>query len=190
MADDILELHRAVSTIPRFRGRKLVLAYENGSPCPHAPELRKSSLFSLMCDHEAYSKPSVSFVGQFNDCSYFFELRTSKACPKVKAAETIAPVAVFTIMLVQSSPEGRWKGRSRRMMLMLTGMQNGGSPSGLLSRRLFLSAHSNAREGVETDSAFCGVGGSGGVLLGKDAFDSVCNFTFCAFAVQEEEGEI
>ncbi|TGZ85676.1 mannose 6-phosphate receptor domain-containing protein [Ascodesmis nigricans] len=89
----------SVSTAPRFRGRKLILAYDNGSPCPHAPKLRRSSLFSLMCDHEAYSKPSVAFVGQFNDCAYFFEIRTSTACAKIKPAETVAPVAVFGIIM-------------------------------------------------------------------------------------------
>lgn len=51
-----------------------------------------------MCDHEAYSKPSVAFVGQFDDCAYFFEVRTSTACAKIKPAETVAPVAVFGIM--------------------------------------------------------------------------------------------
>lgn len=87
-----------MSTLPRFRGRKLVLAYENGSPCPDAPAYRKSSLMSLMCDHEQFSKPSVSFVGQMNDCAYFFEVRTAAACATINQAQALGPGAVFGAM--------------------------------------------------------------------------------------------
>ncbi|KAA8905728.1 mannose-6-phosphate receptor binding domain-containing protein [Sphaerosporella brunnea] len=85
----------SVSASPRFRGRKLVLAYENGSPCPGAPSYRKSTLMSLMCDHEQFQKPSVSFVGQMNDCAYFFEVRTAAACATVNQAQALGPGAVF-----------------------------------------------------------------------------------------------
>ncbi|KAI5814685.1 mannose-6-phosphate receptor binding domain-containing protein [Pyronema omphalodes] len=85
----------SVSTTPQFRGRKLILAYENGSPCPNAPELRKAALMSLMCDHEQFHKPSVAFVGQFNDCAYFFEVRTAAACPTLNQAQALGPGAVF-----------------------------------------------------------------------------------------------
>ncbi|KAF8251841.1 mannose 6-phosphate receptor domain-containing protein, partial [Wilcoxina mikolae CBS 423.85] len=85
----------SVSASPHFRGRKLVLAYENGSPCPNAPSYRKGTLMSLMCDHEQFHKPSVSFVGQMNDCSYFFEVRTAAACATINQAQALGPGAVF-----------------------------------------------------------------------------------------------
>lgn len=75
-----------------------MLEYENGSPCPDAPNLRKSTLMSLMCDHEQFSKPSVSFVGQMNDCSYFFEVRTAAACATINKAQELGPGAVFGAM--------------------------------------------------------------------------------------------
>ncbi|KAI5804485.1 mannose-6-phosphate receptor binding domain-containing protein [Geopyxis carbonaria] len=89
----------STSTAPRFRGRKLVLAYDNGSPCPGAPGYRKSTLMSLMCDHEAFHKPSVAFVGAVNDCAYFFEVRTSAACATINRAQALGPVAVFGVIM-------------------------------------------------------------------------------------------
>ncbi|KAI5853464.1 mannose-6-phosphate receptor binding domain-containing protein [Tricharina praecox] len=85
----------SASISPHFRGRKLVLSYENGSPCPDAPNYRKSTLMSLMCDHEQFRKPSVSFVGQMNDCAYFFEVRTAFACATINQAQALGPGAVF-----------------------------------------------------------------------------------------------
>lgn len=91
------DARRSVSTNPHFRGRKLVIEYTDGSPCPDAPKLRKSTLMSLMCDREMFQKASISFVGQANDCAYFFEVRTASACPTFKA-QTLGPISVFGIM--------------------------------------------------------------------------------------------
>lgn len=89
---------RSVSHSPQIRGRKLVLQYENGSLCPNNDKYRKSTIMSLMCDREAW-KPTIAFVGQANECAYFFEMRTSAACATVKA-QALGPVAVFGIMYV------------------------------------------------------------------------------------------
>lgn len=88
----------AVSRKPVFRGRKLVLQYDDGSACPDAPEgYTKSTVMSLMCDHEAFAHPAVSFVAQVKECTYFFEVRTAAACATVKE-QNLGPVAVFGVM--------------------------------------------------------------------------------------------
>ncbi|KAH8153224.1 uncharacterized protein LAJ45_02811 [Morchella importuna] len=87
----------SVSTDLHFRGRKLVIEYTDGSPCPDAPKLRKSTLMSLMCDRDMLQKAAVSFVGQANECAYFFEVRTASACPTVKI-QALGPVSVFGII--------------------------------------------------------------------------------------------
>lgn len=98
VAENITYSIGAVSRKPVFRGRKLVLQYEGGSPCPGAPEgYTKSTVMSLMCDHEAFARPAVSFVAQVHECSYFFEVRTAAACATVKE-QNLGPVAVFGVM--------------------------------------------------------------------------------------------
>lgn len=97
MSQMTTNVRRSLSTKPYFRGRKLVIEYTDGSPCPEAPKLRKSTLMSLMCDRELFQKASISFVGQANECAYFFEVRTASACPTVKA-QALGPISVFGIM--------------------------------------------------------------------------------------------
>lgn len=135
-----------------IRGKKLVLNYTDGSPCPaHATkralnsedltsrslaiapgsgkkaaninvrpnnagspqrsaqsdivaqvsDRRKSSIFSLLCERDPLAaKASVSFVGASADeCTYFFELRSSAACPAVNVEkQQVGPSAVFGLM--------------------------------------------------------------------------------------------
>lgn len=74
-----------VSTDLKFRGRKLVLEYENGDICPDlmnskGESLRKSTLLSFTCDREIMKKARVNYLGSFNNCSYHFEVRTIHAC--------------------------------------------------------------------------------------------------------------
>ncbi|KAG0642503.1 mannose-6-phosphate receptor binding domain-containing protein [Tuber brumale] len=102
-----------VSTNPYFRGRKLVLVYTGGSPCP-APDqeeerekgksnkkkkesgYRKSTIMSHLCDRDAV-RPVISFVGEVNECGYFFEVRSSAACPTA-GTQALGPVSVFGII--------------------------------------------------------------------------------------------
>lgn len=117
-----------------FRGKKLVLNYTGGSPCPTASERdkrarlpnttesmhaaketdddgrdgkstqrRKSTVISLLCEHDlTQPKVSVSFVAVSPDeCTYFFEARTSAACATVNVeTRAVGPGAVFGVMCV------------------------------------------------------------------------------------------
>ncbi|CUS11152.1 unnamed protein product [Tuber aestivum] len=107
-----------VSTSPYFRGRKLVLEYVGGSPCPTPDDAdddeerekektskkkkkkesgyRKSTIMSHLCDRDAI-RPVISFVGEVNECGYFFEVRSSAACPTV-GTQALGPVSVFGII--------------------------------------------------------------------------------------------
>lgn len=136
-----------------FRGRKLVLNYTEGSPCPSynsrravspsnlkglksstqddnstpenptqlvdggaspyrgaahekpvtiaADQRRKSTIISLLCERDPLAaKAAVSFVGASPDeCTYFFELRSSAACPSVNIEkQQVGPSAVFGLV--------------------------------------------------------------------------------------------
>ncbi|KAK9454353.1 mannose-6-phosphate receptor binding domain-containing protein [Dipodascopsis uninucleata] len=87
---------------PMFRGRKLVLEYTDGSPCPTAPNLRRSTLITLSCDRELLQTIAFSFVGQLHECAYFFEARTPHACPKAGSSsngpDTLGPFAMFAVI--------------------------------------------------------------------------------------------
>ncbi|KAI9810469.1 MAG: Cation-independent mannose-6-phosphate receptor CI-MPR [Pycnora praestabilis] len=103
------------SSEPIFRGRKLVLNYTDGSPCSTRNDDddddrgsrkggtrgRKSTIISLLCDRDPLSpKASVAFVGASpDDCSYFFELRSSAACGgATDAQQTLGPSGVFGVI--------------------------------------------------------------------------------------------
>ncbi|KAF3232867.1 Cation-independent mannose-6-phosphate receptor CI-MPR [Orbilia oligospora] len=104
-------LGRASST-PKFRGRKLILEYTGGSLCPKLDSnggpvdgkdnedgYRKGALLSFTCDRELIGPARVSFVGQQNECSYWFDVRTSSACATVKQ-QPLGPVAIFGIIFL------------------------------------------------------------------------------------------
>ncbi|KAH3667229.1 hypothetical protein OGAPHI_002878 [Ogataea philodendri] len=87
-----------VSTSPKFRGRKLVLEYTDGSFCEGLEDeksLRKSTILSFACDREIMSRASVSYVGSINDCSYFFEVRTIHACATAAKKDDMAIIWIF-----------------------------------------------------------------------------------------------
>jgi len=110
---------------PLFRGRKLVLNYTGGSPCDsshskrsHALDLenrstkqtisaestrRKSTIISLLCDGDNVDpKVTVAFVGADEDeCSYFFEARSSFACAGIETTpQQLGPGGVFGVILL------------------------------------------------------------------------------------------
>ncbi|GFF29774.1 putative mannose 6-phosphate receptor-like protein C530.09c [Aspergillus udagawae] len=90
---------------PFFRGRKLVLNYTNGSPCPgeqigHSSR-NKSTIMSFLCDRDAPSHQAIaSFVGTMDQCAYFFEVRSSAACGSIGHAngEGLGPAGVFGVI--------------------------------------------------------------------------------------------
>jgi len=62
---------------------------------------RKNTIISLLCEREPLAaKAAVSFIGASPDeCTYFFEARTSAACPAVNVEkQQLGPGAVFGVM--------------------------------------------------------------------------------------------
>ena len=121
--------HRQQNDDPIFRGRKIVLNYTNGSPCPSSPSgkgraldddidsphkpltsdlpvtRRKNTIISLLCASDP-SAPAmaISFVASPDSCTYFFEARSPHACAGIvvdKQEQQIGPAGVFgTIALI------------------------------------------------------------------------------------------
>lgn len=99
-------MDRQQASDPFFRGRKLVLNYTDGSPCPGEymgnGSRTKSSLMSFLCDRDAHaSQTAVSFVGTMDECTYFFEVRSSVACGGMAPGpdgQGLGPAGVFGVM--------------------------------------------------------------------------------------------
>jgi len=95
-----------LSTVPVFRGRKLVLNYTNGSPCgENKSGRRKETIISLLCDRDHIADPTapkatVAFVAASeDDCTYFFEARSAAACGGVSTEQqTVGPAGVFGLI--------------------------------------------------------------------------------------------
>ncbi|KAJ5820526.1 hypothetical protein N7474_006117 [Penicillium riverlandense] len=97
---------------PFFRGRKLVLNYTNGSPCPsdydatasNSSLRRKSAIMSFLCDRDAVpNQATPSFVGTMDSCSYFFEIRSSAACGGIALNPStggLGPAGVFGVIIL------------------------------------------------------------------------------------------
>lgn len=111
----ILTVHRQQASQPIFRGRKLVLNYTDGSPCPlnvgksdydsfknDNDSIRtKSTIMSFLCDRDPMAaRAAVSFVGTMDHCSYFFEIRSPAACGGAAHAPNggLGPAGVFGVM--------------------------------------------------------------------------------------------
>lgn len=93
------------STVPKFRGRKLTLTYENGSYCDIIDKntnqrLRKSTILTFTCDREMSARALVSYIGQANECTYFFEVRSHHACPTAAKANNLAAVWIFLFIFL------------------------------------------------------------------------------------------
>jgi cation-dependent mannose-6-phosphate receptor len=108
-----------------FRGKKLILNYTQGSPCPDldsegnpvdivslhgdasaaakASKRRKSTLFTFACDTSPLlsGRPAVNFLGSPDHCTYVFEVRSRYACGGTTQSEekgTLGPGAVFGLI--------------------------------------------------------------------------------------------
>jgi len=80
-----------------FRGRRLVLEYKDGAHCTST--LRKTTTLSFHCDRDVLPRAVVNYVSSPNDCDYFFEVRTSYACPTVQQ-QALGPFTIFGIILL------------------------------------------------------------------------------------------
>ncbi|KAJ5217840.1 Vacuolar sorting receptor (Mrl1) [Penicillium citrinum] len=97
---------------PFFRGRKLVLNYTNGSPCPgdsntasgNSSIRTKSTLMSFLCDRDALpNQATPSFVGTMDSCTYYFEIRSSAACGGIAVDPNsggLGPGGVFGVIVL------------------------------------------------------------------------------------------
>jgi cation-dependent mannose-6-phosphate receptor len=104
---------------PIFRGKKLLLNYTMGSPCPEIDEdgipidsdvmtsrdrrRRKSTLLSFICDTSPLlsTRPAISFLGSPDHCTYVFEVRSRYACGgTTQSGEkgTLGPGGVFGVI--------------------------------------------------------------------------------------------
>jgi cation-dependent mannose-6-phosphate receptor len=53
-----------------------------------------------MCDSDPLAKTSISFVAAVDECTYFFEGRSSHACGGIhKAKQTLGPGGVFSVII-------------------------------------------------------------------------------------------
>lgn len=97
---------RKASHQPIFRGRKMVLNYTDGSPCPgdsvyRSPHRTKSTIVSFLCDRETLpNRAHFSFVGTMDSCTYMFEARSAAACGGLAAntEDGSGPAGVFGAM--------------------------------------------------------------------------------------------
>ncbi|EXJ95920.1 cation-dependent mannose-6-phosphate receptor [Capronia coronata CBS 617.96] len=105
---------------PLFRGKKLLMNYTMGSPCPDVDEngvpidrdamastdkrRRKSTMLSFICDTSPLlsTRPAISFLGTPDHCTYIFEVRSRYACGGTTSAGekgTLGPGGVFAVIL-------------------------------------------------------------------------------------------
>ncbi|EEB06977.1 cation dependent mannose-6-phosphate cargo receptor [Schizosaccharomyces japonicus yFS275] len=83
---------------PVFRGRKLVMQFNNGSLCPGSRTIRKSALLSFTCNRDPYTQSGISYIGNLNECAYFFEWKTMIACPTGRKDSSMGPFGVFGVL--------------------------------------------------------------------------------------------
>ncbi|RDW71245.1 vacuolar sorting receptor (Mrl1)-like protein [Coleophoma cylindrospora] len=102
-----------------LRGKRLVLQYDNGSPCESpestkratidqdaatfaedAPVRHKSTLISFHCEKDPVAQQAApSFIGTPDGCAYFFEIRSAHACGGAEPTKQgVGPGAVFAII--------------------------------------------------------------------------------------------
>ncbi|CCH60027.1 hypothetical protein TBLA_0C02150 [Henningerozyma blattae CBS 6284] len=80
---------------PKESAKKLILKYNNGDICPNGKD-QKSSIFNFVCDKELTNKMAkVNFLGSFNDCGYFFEVRSIYACPTSNSSNEVNVLGIF-----------------------------------------------------------------------------------------------
>ncbi|KDQ15563.1 hypothetical protein BOTBODRAFT_31456 [Botryobasidium botryosum FD-172 SS1] len=77
-----------------------VLVLTEGSPCPHASELKASSIIRFICDPSVRGQGYPGLVTQLppddaSACAFLFEWRTAAACPTLKRTGVTGVVTVF-----------------------------------------------------------------------------------------------
>lgn len=115
---------------PVIRGRKMVLNYTDGSPCPSldrrrdtpsreiigddddskdeddskpvSSARRKTTIISMLCERDPLMPLlTLSFVASPDECTYIFEARSNAACASIETAkQTLSPSGVFGVILM------------------------------------------------------------------------------------------
>ncbi len=117
---------------PVIRGRKMVLNYTDGSPCPEprkradlmagrdtreivdgdkdddesdrpkVPGRTKTTIISMLCDRDPLMPQlTLSFIASPDECTYFFEARSSAACAGIQqSSQTLSPSGVFGVIMM------------------------------------------------------------------------------------------
>lgn len=104
---------------PIIRGRKLILNYTNGSPCPERSNFdedgegngdgeskhnsrirRKTTIISMLCERDPlYPKLTLSFIASPDECTYIFEARTKAGCAGIETTkQELSPSGVFGVI--------------------------------------------------------------------------------------------
>lgn len=76
---------------------------DDKSKSPASPLRRKSTIISMLCDRDPMSPLlTLNFVGADTDeCTYFFEARSSAACGGIEVAkQTLSPGGVFGVIAI------------------------------------------------------------------------------------------
>ena len=70
-------------------------------PSSDKNERRKTTIISLLCESDPLAKSSISFVAAVDECTYFFEARSSAACGGIEVAkQTLSPGGVFGVIAI------------------------------------------------------------------------------------------
>lgn len=81
-----------------FGNKKLTLQYEQGSKCPNGLD-KRSTLLSFVCDREITSRAQINYIGNSNNCSYFFEVKSIYACPTAIKSNDINVLGIFLAII-------------------------------------------------------------------------------------------
>lgn len=77
-----------------FGNKKLTLQYDQGSLCPNGID-HKSTLLNFVCDRDITARAQINYIGNMNNCSYFFEVRSIYACPTANKSNEVNVLGIF-----------------------------------------------------------------------------------------------
>lgn len=82
------------SNLTMYPNKRITLKYQDGDVCPNKID-KKSTLLNFVCDRDIISKAQITYIGNTNNCSYFFEVRTLYACPKADKTQELSILPIF-----------------------------------------------------------------------------------------------
>lgn len=91
---DSVSIGKFNSNLTIFPNKRITLKYQDGDICPNNVD-RKSTLLNFVCDRDINSKAQINYIGNINNCSYFFEVKTLYACPKADKTQEVSILPIF-----------------------------------------------------------------------------------------------